>query len=436
MIFQAQQVHFMEKLMYYIWLHRLFSDRELKTTDGQRVQVIDPGRQNTDSGPDFFNAKVRIGERVWAGNIEMHQRSSDWLRHNHQQDKAYDSVILHVVEKADCEIFRMNGELIPQLEMECSPRFREDYACLVQRDGFLPCGDRIPELPPLLLSDWISALSVERLQQKSDRVLGWLDMYKGSWEEVCYVTFSRTLGFGTNSDTFERVARSLPLLFMQKHADSLLQVEAFLFGQAGLLTPGLYDDDTYYKRLCDEYAFLKNKFGLTPINGESWKFFRLRPANFPHQRIALLAQIVHQGFSLFSQICEQKEEKEFRQIFHFQLSGYWDTHYAFGQPSPPVTKALGNTAIDIVLINTVAPLLYSYGIKTGADVYCDRALLLLEALRPEENMIIRQFREAGITVGNALESQALIQLHKTYCDARKCLYCRIGHKLLSRMALK
>lgn len=426
----------MEKLMYYIWLHRLFSAKELKTTDGLRVQVIDPGRQNTDSGPDFFNAKIKIGEKLWAGNVEIHQRSSDWLRHNHQQDKAYDSVILHVVEKADCEIFRMNGEPIPQLEMECSPRFREDYVCLVQRDAFLPCGHRLAELPPLLLPDWIGALSIERLQQKSDRILNWLDMYKGSWEDVCYITFSRTLGFGTNSDTFERLARSLPLLFMQKHADSLFQIEAFLFGQAGLLEREVCGDDVYYNRLCDEYAFLKNKFGLTPINGDSWKFFRLRPANFPHQRIAILAQIIHQGFSLFSQICERKEEKEFRDIFHFRLSGYWDTHYAFGQQSPSVIKVLGNTAIDIILINTVAPLLYSYGIKVGSDLYCDRALFLLESLRPEENMIIRQFREVGIQAKNALESQALIQLHKIYCDSRKCLYCRIGHKLLSQMALK
>lgn len=420
--------------MYYIWTHRLFDRGELITTHGSKVQVIDPGRQNSDAGPDFFNAKVRIAGKLWAGNVEIHRRSSDWLKHDHHKDRAYDSVILHVVEIADTEIYRTNGEAIPQLEMKCSPDFHKDYDCLVNHTGFLSCRDKLGEIEPIWVSDWITALSMERLQQKTERILSGLEQYRGSWEDVCYLTLSRNLGFNLNSDTFERLARSLPLLFLKKHADSLIQVEAFLFGQAGFLDEQLYVDDVYFQHLAKEYQFLRNKFGLSPIEKENWKFLRLRPANFPHQRIAALAQLIHNGFSLFSRICEIKEEKEFRKLFDIRLSGYWDTHYSFGQSSPFRSKVLGSSAIDILLINTVAPLLYAYGIKVGEEKYMEVALSLLEELKPERNTIIQQFGEVGLRAVNALDSQALIQLHKEYCVKKKCLYCRIGHRILAKTA--
>ena len=426
----------MEKLMYYIWQHRLYSCPEMKTTDGRSFEIIDSGRPNPDSGPDFFNAKIRIGEHVWAGNVEIHLRSSDWLKHRHQNDKAYDSVILHVVGEADCDIFRTDGEAIPQWEMPCSARFRDEYVRFVDGKDPLPCASSLAGLPPLFLSDWKSALSIERLEQKSQRILDWVDQYRGNWEEVCYLTLSRTLGFGANSDAFERLARSLPLLFLQKHADSLFQTEAFLFGQAGLLPPGACPGDEYYGRLCDEYAFLKNKFSLTPVNGDSWKFFRLRPANFPHRRIALLARMIHGGFSLFSRICEQTREKEFRSLFQTYPGGYWEHHYTFGRESTTLPGTLSRAAVDVLLINTVAPLLYSYALRTGNERYADRAMRLLEQLRPEENRIIRCFRQNGIGAANALDSQALLQLHTAYCERRKCLYCRIGYRIFSRPELR
>ena len=305
----------MEKLMQYVWQHRLFDPSRLTTVDGRKVRVIDVGRLNTDSGPDFFNAKIGIDGYVWAGNVEIHRRASDWRRHNHHLDPAYDSVVLHVVEVADTPVYRTDGEEIPTLVLSCSPTFRADYESLVAHSPSQSCARYIGDFDPVLLADWISSLAVERLQAKAQRLHDWLELYRGSWEEVCYVAVSRSLGFGINGDAFERLARSLPLRFMQKHADSLAQVEAFLFGQAGLLVEGEHAGDDYYTRLTGEYAFLRNKFGLTPINPDSWKFFRLRPANFPHRRIAMLAQYIHRGFNLFSRICEADSDEALRAIF-------------------------------------------------------------------------------------------------------------------------
>lgn len=425
----------MEKLMQYIWQHQLIDTQHLVTIDGKRVQVIDAGRLNRDAGPDFFNAKIRIDGCMWVGNIEIHYRASDWRRHNHHTDKAYDSVILHIVEVDDMAVSRTNGEVIPQLVMRASPTLRGDYQKLVDNAPLLSCGERIPSIDPFLITDWLNSLALERLQSKSERIESWLDLYKGNWEEVCYVTLSRNMGFGINSDAFERLARSLPLSFMQKHADNLFQIEAFLLGQAGLLAD-TRNDDNYYTRLKGEYAFLQNKFGLTSLPEEAWKFFRLRPQNFPHRRLAMLAQYIYGGFSLFARLCQADTIEQMRALFQVQLSGYWDTHYTFDATSPASTSVLGNPAIDIILINTVAPLLYTYGIHTVDTRYTDRAQWVWESLRPEQNNIIRRFAAAGIEARSALESQAVIQLHNEYCQNKKCLYCRIGHKLLAQDAIR
>lgn len=232
----------MEKLLYYVWEHRLFDNRNLLTTKGEKIEIIDPGHRNSDSGPDFFNAKIRIGEKLWAGNVEIHKNASDWKLHNHNHDKSYDSVILHVIENNDAEIVRSTGEIIPQLIIRYPDIIKDNYELLIHQNSFLPCGDRLHELPPLFLTDWITSLAMERLQEKARRICNWLESYRGNWEEVCYITLSRSLGFGTNSDAFERLARSLPLLFMQKHADSLFQIEAFLFGQARITRSGTFPE--------------------------------------------------------------------------------------------------------------------------------------------------------------------------------------------------
>ena len=421
----------MEGLLQYIWQHKLWLSEDMVTNDGRRVRVIDPGLLNTDAGPDFFNAKVEIDGHLWVGNVEIHVRASDWKRHHHDEDPAYDSVILHVVEKDDAPVHRINGELIPQVELRVSPRFNECYDRLINATVELPCAARIKEVPQLTVTEWIEALAFERLHGKVDRVRELYDRYNGSWEDICYVMLARTLGFGINNDAFERLARVTPLRLLHKHSDSILQVEALLFGQAGLLN-GAHDSETYYQQLTREYAFLANKFSLRPIEGSAWRLFRSRPQNFPYRRIALLAQFVHGGFNLMNDILDAAgDTSALRELFDIELSGYWATHYSFGKPSPSAGRALSSGSIDIVLINVVAPLYYARGEMTDDYTMTDRAIELLEDLRPERNSIVTMFQNAGIRCDNALTSQALIQLRRSYCEARKCIYCRLGHRLLA-----
>lgn len=424
----------MEKLMQYVWKHRLWRSEDMVTNTGKKVRVVDPGLLNTDAGPDFFNAKIEIDGHMWVGNVEMHYRATDWKRHHHDSDKAYDSVILHVVAKDDAPVRRTNGELIPQLVLEVSPQFNADYASLVGATIEVPCATKIKQVPHLTIVEWVEGLAFERLHGKVERIHQLLDSFNGSWEDVCYVTLARNFGFGINNDAFERLARRTPLRLLGKHSDSVLQIEALLFGQAGMLDAQKPGMDSYYNQLCTEYAFLSNKFQLTPMEKESWKLFRIRPQNFPYRRIAMLAQFIEGGFRMMNRILEAEGEKEMRALFEVELSGYWTKHYTFGKPNERATATLSRSSIDIILINTVAPLLYAYGELTGNYEMTDKAIKLLEDLRAESNSIVSHFVAYGIDCPDALTSQALVQLKREYCDARKCIYCKIGHHLLSKAA--
>lgn len=424
----------MEKLMQYVWKHRLWRSEDMVTNTGKKVRVVDPGLLNTDAGPDFFNAKIEIDGHMWVGNVEMHYRATDWKRHHHDSDKAYDSVILHVVAKDDAPVRRTNGELIPQLVLEVSPQFNADYASLVGATIEVPCAAKIKQVPHLTIVEWVEGLAFERLHGKVERIHQLLDSFNGSWEDVCYVTLARNFGFGINNDAFERLARRTPLRLLGKHSDSVLQIEALLFGQAGMLDAQKPGMDSYYNQLCTEYAFLSNKFQLTPMEKESWKLFRIRPQNFPYRRIAMLAQFIEGGFRMMNRILEAEGEKEMRALFEVELSGYWTKHYTFGKPNERATATLSRSSIDIILINTVAPLLYAYGELTGNYEMTDKAIKLLEDLRAESNSIVSHFVAYGIDCPDALTSQALVQLKREYCDARKCIYCKIGHHLLSKAA--
>lgn len=424
----------MEKLMQYVWKHRLWRSEDMVTNTGKKVRVVDPGLLNTDAGPDFFNAKIEIDGHMWVGNVEMHYRATDWKRHHHDSDKAYDSVILHVVAKDDAPVRRTNGELIPQLVLEVSPQFNADYASLVGATIEVPCAEKIKQVPHLTIVEWVEGLAFERLHGKVERIHQLLDSFNGSWEDVCYVTLARNFGFGINNDAFERLARRTPLRLLGKHSDSVLQIEALLFGQAGMLDAQKPGMDSYYNQLCTEYAFLSNKFQLTPMEKESWKLFRIRPQNFPYRRIAMLAQFIEGGFRMMNRILEAEGEKEMRALFEVELSGYWTKHYTFGKPNERATATLSRSSTDIILINTVAPLLYAYGELTGNYEMTDKAIKLLEDLRAENNSIVSHFVAYGIDCPDALTSQALVQLKREYCDARKCIYCKIGHHLLSKAA--
>lgn len=420
--------------MQYVWKHRLWRSEDMVTNTGKKVRVVDPGLLNTDAGPDFFNAKIEIDGHMWVGNVEMHYRATDWKRHHHDSDKAYDSVILHVVAKDDAPVRRTNGELIPQLVLEVSPQFNADYASLVGAAIEVPCATKIKQVPHLTIVEWVEGLAFERLHGKVERIHQLLDSFNGSWEDVCYVTLARNFGFGINNDAFERLARRTPLRLLGKHSDSVLQIEALLFGQAGMLDAQKPGMDSYYNQLCTEYAFLSNKFQLTPMDKESWKLFRIRPQNFPYRRIAMLAQFIEGGFRMMNRILEAEGEKEMRALFEVELSGYWTKHYTFGKPNERATATLSRSSTDIILINTVAPLLYAYGELTGNYEMTDKAIKLLEDLRAESNSIVSHFVAYGIDCPDALTSQALVQLKREYCDARKCIYCKIGHHLLSKAA--
>ncbi len=424
----------MERLMQYVWQHRLLLHTDMVTVDGRRVSVIDPGRLNTDAGPDFFNAKVKIGSDTWVGDVEIHVRASDWHRHGHDSDRAYDSVILHVVDRDDTRICRGNGEVIPQMTMTCAPEFHIRYHELVDRaDIDLPCANDLPGLSQLYITDWLTGLAFERMYAKSDHMLKLLDTYAGDWEQTCYVILARALGFSINSEPMERLAVSPPLHFLRKHSDSLAAIEALLFGQGGFLEKAPAGDP-YVEHLRREHKFFAHKFSLRPLEPLGWKMARMRPHNFPHRRISLLAQLISRDFRLVARILKAQSLDDMRDIFRQPLTGYWANHFTFGPGSERNYESLSKNSTDSLVINVAVPLLLSYGTVHGDEALTARAAELLHQLPPESNSIVTLFANAGIKSRDAFTSQALIQLRRCYCEPRKCLYCRVGHRLLASKA--
>lgn len=418
-----------EAVLHYVWQQKLFFSDGLTTTDGEDVLVIDAGKPNTDAGPDFFNAKISIGGTIWAGNIEIHSRSTDWQRHNHQNDKAYDTVILHVVDTADTAVFRTNGEKISQLELRFPAYIVSNYDELIQSKKWIACEGKTGNIQPVYIQSWKNALLTERLQRKTEDIENLLTEYNQHWEEAFYITLARNFGFGTNSDAFEGLARSLPLQIPGKHKDQLFQIEALLFGQAGLLTGSM--PDKYSQQLQQEYHFLQKKYALKPLESSRWKLLRLRPDNFPHLRIAQFAALIHSSSKLFSKITEEPDIRMLGSLFTAHPSVYWKNHYRFGHESPAKDKALGNNSVNILLINTVIPFLFHYGVRKDIPEMKEKAIRLLEQLPPEKNSIITAWGNLGFSSQSAYDSQALLELKKNYCDDKKCLRCRIGHKVLT-----
>ena len=420
----------MEQLLHYVWKHKIFSLKELKTTTGQQVEVIDTGLANTDTGPGFFNAKLKLDGVLWIGNIEIHERSSDWFKHGHHADTGYNSVILHIASEIDTEISRSNGERIPQIQLICPEAVRTNYKELLETDSYPPCYRIIPSLPPFTAHSWMTALQMERFEQKATLLNERLKRCQGNWEDAFFITLARNFGFGLNGDAFETWAHRLPFRAVDKHRNDLFQIEAIFFGQAGILEYS--DGDGYYLRLKKEYIYLQHKFELIPMNTSLWRFLRLRPTNFPHIRIAQLACLYHRAYGLLSRIMETETLQGVRDILKGGTSEYWLTHYTFGGSSPSRPKTLSNTSLDLLIINTVVTFLYAYGLHKGNPVLCARAGSFLEELKAENNYITRMWEQCGMKTSNAADSQALIQLKKEYCDKKKCLYCRIGYEYLKR----
>ena len=403
----------------------------LQTTTGEPVEVINAGLPNTNAGPDFFNAKLKIGGTLWVGNIEVHTLASDWMRHGHDKDAAYDNVILHVAETVDCEVFRANGVPVPQLQLPCPDPVRQRYDELSHAEIYPPCYSILSSLPKLTVHSWLSALQVERFEQKARVIATRLERCNNHWEDVFFITLARNFGFGLNGDAFEAWASRLPFRAIDKHRDDLFQVEAFFFGQAGLLDEELPDADGYYLKLQKEFRYLQHKFELSvPMTATQWRFLRLRPGNFPHVRLAQLANLYYKQRSLFSRIMEADTLEAVRKLLTVTTSPYWEEHFNFRKVSSSREKQVGKNAQNLIIINTVIPFLYAYGLHKADELLCERATGFLESLKAEDNHIIRHWSGAGLPVSTAADSQALLQLQKEYCDKKDCLRCRFGFEYL------
>lgn len=428
----------MEQLLHYAWKHRLLPSGGLTTTDGKPVEVIDPGLHNHDAGPDFFNAKIRIDGTLWVGNVEIHDLSSHWHAHGHDRDGAYDSVVLHVVGGADCEVADSSGRRIPQMVVAVPQHVADNYHELMTEDRFPPCYRIVPSLSRMSVRAWMAALQTERLERKTADISRRADMRNGSWEEACFITLARNYGFGINGDAFEEWAAHVPLSAVGHHRDDLFQIEAIFMGQAGLLDeasiPERYREeamkDGYFRRLGDEYRYLAHKLSLTPMDWRRWRFMRLRPQNFPHIRISQLARLYHGCRMGLAALTECGTVEAVRSLLDTRVTTYWETHYTFGSESTRHSKRLSAASLDLLVINTAVPMLFAYGRHTSREELCERAVDLLEGLRPENNRVIRMWRECGLEVRSAGDSQALLQLKNEYCDRRDCLRCRIGYEYL------
>jgi len=430
----------MEQLLHYVWKHKLFPLGELKTDDGKSIEVIDTGLHNSNAGPDFFNAKMRIDGTLWVGNVEIHDKSSDWYVHGHQKDPRYNNVVLHVAKVIDKEVVTEDGKSLPQLQLDVPEIVKQQYTELTTTDSYPPCYKVIPSLSRLTVHSWMSALQAERLEQKTKAIEHRVELCGGDWDAGYFVTMARNYGFGINGDTFEQWALNIPLGKVAHHRDDLFQIEALFMGQAGLLRleaiPPKYQiaamNEGYFAKLSNEYKYLAHKFSLQPIDYTMWKFLRLRPTNFPHIRISQLANLYYQRKTGLSQLVECTNVAQVSELLRTSVTPYWETHYMFGSESGKNEKRLSPFSINLLIINTAVPMLFAYGRHQMRDELCDRAFDLLDQLKAENNQIIRMWEQCGLEVENAGDSQALIQLKKEYCDKKDCLRCRIGYEYLKR----
>lgn len=433
-----------EEFLYYLWENRLLTG-SLATAQGQSVEIIHPGFRNQNSGPDYLEAKIRIGEQLWAGHVEIHVKTSDWNRHGHQHDRAYHNVVLHVVYEHDASI-----NDIPVLEVRghYDLSLHQRYEQFMASKRWIACERALSQVQPFTRNTWLERMAVERLEEKAGNVTRLLNANQFDWEHTLYHLLLRSFGMKVNNEAFETLSCLLPLKTLLKHADNLIQVEAMLLGCAGFLE--VESDEDYPNLLKREFAVMRSKFDLLTMPAERWKFMRMRPVNFPTIRLAQLAQIIHLHGCLFSKITTAESADEIKTLFDVTASDYWDTHYRFEEtpyyvemPYYDVSttdnalknhhkqpKRLGEGTADVLIINAVTPLLFCYGKFHKDETQCEKALHFMEDLAAEDNTVIRHFQAIGIKADNAMQSQAMLHLYNHYCRRKRCLECSIGNVLL------
>jgi len=415
-----------EEFLHYIWKYRLAYNPEY-----DHIEVIHPGFHNSDAGPDFFNARIKIDGTTWVGNVEIHILSSDWNRHGHQHDKAYNNVILHLVYMHDEEIYNSRGETIPVMELK--GRFDENiynrYRYMISNKDRIPCGKMIGGIDLKKNSLWLDRMMTERLEKKSAAIQQLFEKNGNNSEETFYQIMARSFGSRVNALPFELMAKSLPLKYLAKHKSSLLQIESLVFGQAGMLDRDFSDE--YPLQLKHEFTYLQKKFDLQPVDCVIWKFLRLRPFNFPTIRLAQFAMLVYYSSALLSKLLNSDEPQTVYDLLSVSASGYWDEHFVFDKRAKKSVKRLSNEMVNLIIINAVVPFLFVYGKQQAKPEISERALTLLEKTEAEKNTVTDYWNELGIPADNAYITQALLELKTSYCDLKKCLSCSIGNMILS-----
>lgn len=418
-----------EEFLHYLWKYKLFNT-PLQTLEGEDIGIFSPGIHNLNAGPDFFDARLKIGSTVWAGNVEIHINSSDWIKHGHHNDPAYDNVVLHVVYNHDISD---ENPGIPVLEVKDS--FNKSlfikYKDFLNARSWVPCAKQLQTVPATEIILWLERMLIERLENKSDLITGFLELGKNNWEEALYYAIARSFGFNINNLPFEMLARSLPYKIIARHSDNPFQVEALVFGQSGLLTEEV--TDRWAQDLFAEYAFLRKKYQLVPVQKHLWKFLRLRPVNFPTLRLSQFANLFSNHQNLLSQILEASSSENLIRLFGgIEASPYWNNHYMFDKEVSTHKKTLGKEAVNLLMINAVLPFMFVYGRSMDNDQLCNRALDLFNKFPGEKNTITLNWQKYGLDITTAFSTQALIGMKKEYCDKKRCLDCRIGNFLLKK----
>lgn len=413
-----------EAFLHYIWKYRLLTNPNLLTTDGRVLQVIEPGVYNTDAGPDFFNARIKIGDHLWAGNVELHLKSSDWSHHNHHKDKSYQNIILHVVFQHDG--YEIPGIPILELKNFLSETLIRNYSHLCLSPHDIPCLPLVSSVPDITLVTWLERMIIERLEQRSKQILDALNITRNDWQETLYSMLVRSFGFKTNGVPFELLAKCVPYSIVRHYVGENFKIEALLFGCSGLLQ----ERDEYSNALMQEFLFLKTKHDLKVMNGSEWKLLRMRPSNFPTIRISQLAAVLNKRPNLLSAALETDIDN-LTELLSVKASEYWDDHYNFGKPAGKKIKSLGITSAKSILINSIVPFLFVYGRSHRQEEVEQRSVRILEQLQPEANAIITKWKTYGIQAASASHTQGLLHLTEHYCQRKKCLQCAIGLRLIN-----